>query len=105
MNREHEPVMARFADNLSGLRRKSGFGQDEFALLADLHRTQVSVLERALREPRLLTLVKLAAALDVSLDLLCEGIGWQVVAGRTPGGPLIDGRLVGEDVAATREDI
>lgn len=46
---------------------------------ASLHRTEISGLERGLRVSRIDTLVKLAAALEVSpLDLL-EGIEW------TPG--------------------
>lgn len=44
--------------------------------MCDLHRTEVSLLERAGREPRLATIVKLAGALDTSVSELCEGVSW-----------------------------
>ena len=43
----------------------------------DLHRTEISLLERGGREPRLGTLLKLAAALDVTPEELSAGIKWQ----------------------------
>ena len=36
----------------------------------DLHRSEISLIERGGREPRLGTLIKLAAALDTDLDAL-----------------------------------
>jgi transcriptional regulator with XRE-family HTH domain len=50
------------------------------AKLTGLHRTEISLLERAGREPRLATLLKLAAALDTSLEALAEGITWEPAA-------------------------
>ena len=66
----------RFAQNLVVARRASGLTQDELADRCDLHRTEISLLERAGREPRLGTLVKLAGSLGVSVESLAAGVRW-----------------------------
>jgi transcriptional regulator with XRE-family HTH domain len=66
----------RFAANLRQARTKAGISQEELAERCELHRTEISLLERAGREPRLATLVKLAGALDTSPGALCTGIAW-----------------------------
>jgi transcriptional regulator with XRE-family HTH domain len=48
--------------------------QEALGQAANIHRTEVSLLERAAREPRLSTIVKLAHALDVKPTKLLEGI-------------------------------
>lgn len=53
-----------------------GISQEELGDRCNLHRTEISLLERAGREPRLGTIVKLAGALDTTPGNLCEGIGW-----------------------------
>jgi transcriptional regulator with XRE-family HTH domain len=67
----------RFAANLRRARQVRGISQEELGSRCDLHRTEVSLLERAGREPRLGTLVKLATVLETTPDALCAGIGWQ----------------------------
>jgi transcriptional regulator with XRE-family HTH domain len=54
----------RFAANLRRARLGAGLSQEELGLRCGLHRTEVSLLERAGREPRLGTIVKLAEALQ-----------------------------------------
>jgi transcriptional regulator with XRE-family HTH domain len=66
----------RFAVNLRRARTKAGISQEELGYLCDLHRTEVSLLERAGREPRLATIVKLASVLKATPNELCEGISW-----------------------------
>lgn len=66
----------RFAVNLRRARTKAGVSQEELGYMCDLHRTEVSLLERAGREPRLATIVKLAGALKATPNELCEGISW-----------------------------
>ena len=66
----------RFAANLRKARIKSGISQEELGYRCELHRTEISLLERAGREPRLATIVKLAGALETTPAELCEGIGW-----------------------------
>jgi len=43
----------------------------------DLHRTEISLLEHAGREPRLGTIVKLAGGLGVPTGTLGEGMFWE----------------------------
>jgi transcriptional regulator with XRE-family HTH domain len=66
----------RFAINLRLARTKVGISQEELGERCDLHRTEISLLERAGREPRLATIVKLAGALETSPAALCTGIAW-----------------------------
>ncbi len=66
----------RFAANLRKARTKVGISQEELGYRCELHRTEISLLERAGREPRLATIVKLAGALDTTPSELCTGIAW-----------------------------
>lgn len=66
----------RFAANLRLARKRTGISQEELGNRCDLHRTEISLLERAGREPRLATLIKLAGALDTPVAQLCDGIAW-----------------------------
>jgi len=66
----------RFARNLVAARRASGLTQEDLANRCNLHRTEISLLERAGREPRLGTLVKLSSALGVSVESLATGVRW-----------------------------
>lgn len=64
----------RFAANPRQRRRTAGFSQEALGDACDLHRTEISLLERAGRAPRLSTIVRLSRALDISLGELLEGI-------------------------------
>lgn len=70
-------VTKRFGQNLRRVREDRDLSQEALADLADIHRTEASLLERGGREPELGTLLKLAAALDVTVAVLCQGIEWQ----------------------------
>jgi transcriptional regulator with XRE-family HTH domain len=72
----------RFAVNLRRARQSKQISQEELGFRCDLHRTEVSLLERGGREPRLGTLVKLAGALDTSPEALCAGIQWNLKSRR-----------------------
>jgi transcriptional regulator with XRE-family HTH domain len=63
-----------FARNLRAARGRIGISQEALAARAELHRTAVSLLERGGRDPQLLTMVRLARALDVELSVLVKGI-------------------------------
>jgi transcriptional regulator with XRE-family HTH domain len=65
-----------FGPNLRRHRRAAGYTQEELADRAGLHRTQISLLERGLRNPGLLVLARLAGALEVEPNALFEGISW-----------------------------
>ena len=66
----------------AGHARGSEISQEELGFRCDLHRTEISLLERGGREPRLGTIVKLASALEVTPEELCAGIRWNVKSQR-----------------------
>jgi transcriptional regulator with XRE-family HTH domain len=66
----------RFSANLRRARQDAGISQEELAERCEIHRTEVSLLERGGREPRLGTMVKLATALGTTPEQLCSGITW-----------------------------
>jgi len=72
----------RFAANLRTARKAAGFSQVELSARAAMHRTEISLLERAGREPRLGTVLKLASSLGVTPQSLCAGMSWDVEAQR-----------------------
>lgn len=60
--------------NLRDRRGRAGLSQEALGALCELDRTEISLLERGLRFPRLDTLVKLARALQLSPSELLDGI-------------------------------
>jgi transcriptional regulator with XRE-family HTH domain len=58
------------AANLRRLRKERCWSQEMLAHFAGLHPTEVSRLERGLREPRLRTVMQVAAALKVPVQEL-----------------------------------
>jgi transcriptional regulator with XRE-family HTH domain len=68
--------MVRFAANLVRARRVAGLSQEEVSIRAAIHRTELGMLERAIRVPRLDTFVKLCSALELTPDKLLDGIEW-----------------------------
>jgi len=71
-------VAKQFGANLARLRERAGLSQEEAAVRASVHRTEISYLERGLRVARVDTAAKLAAALEVDPGDLFEGIGWEL---------------------------
>lgn len=72
----------RFAVNLRKARKEAKISQEELGLRCELHRTEISLLERGGREPRLGTIVKLAGALGTTAEDLCAGVAWNPKAAR-----------------------
>jgi transcriptional regulator with XRE-family HTH domain len=69
-------VRQQFAENLRSHRERLSLSQEELADICDLHRTEISLLERCKRSPRLETIVVLARALGLSsAGELLTGIG------------------------------
>lgn len=64
----------RFAQNLRREREKRELSQEDLGYASGLHRTEVSLLEREGREPRLSTIVRLARALKIEPTDLLKGI-------------------------------
>jgi transcriptional regulator with XRE-family HTH domain len=51
---------------ISGLRQSAGLSQEELAHRAGIHRTYVSQIERGLKSPTIVMLLKLSKALDTT---------------------------------------
>jgi transcriptional regulator with XRE-family HTH domain len=63
-----------FAKNLRRERERAGLSQEALAERCDLHRTEISFLERGQREPRLSTIVRLAKGLGIPAAQLLKGL-------------------------------
>ena len=74
-----EEVAERLGENLRRARRRAGLSQEQVAVRASLHRTEIGLLERGGRVARVDTLIQLAGAMSIRPADLLEGIGW------TPG--------------------
>jgi transcriptional regulator with XRE-family HTH domain len=55
-------------------RHRRGLSQERLAYACKLHRTEISLLERGERDPRLSTIVKLARALECTPSSLLEEV-------------------------------
>ena len=66
-------IRQRLARNLRRFRIEKGWSQEKFAFEANIHRTYVSDIERASRNPTIMVLEKLAAPLGVTASELLEG--------------------------------
>jgi transcriptional regulator with XRE-family HTH domain len=65
-----------FGQNLCKARKQASLSQEEVGIRASLHRTEIGLLERGERVPRIDTAVKLAGAVGVPLGDLADGIEW-----------------------------
>ena len=77
-------VAEHFGTNLARARMRAGISQEELSFRASLHRTEIGMVERGVRLPRIDTLAKLTGALGATPNDLMEGIEWtggQVSAG------------------------
>ena len=68
----------RLGQNVGEAREKRGLTQTATAERAGLHRTEVSLVERGKRLPRLDTIVKLAGALQMEPCALLMGTAWKL---------------------------
>lgn len=66
-----------FGENLKRERELADISQEELSVMASLHRTEISQLERGLRACRIDTLIKIAASLEVTADELLGNIDWK----------------------------
>ena len=68
-----EPAQ-QFAANLRRARAEAGLSQEELSERSGLHSTEISRLERGVREPRLGTIVRLARGLGLPPADLLTGV-------------------------------
>lgn len=65
-------ILERLATNVRRLRKEKGWSQEQLAFEADVHRTYVSQLERAQRNPTATMIEKLAKPLGVAPGRLLD---------------------------------
>lgn len=65
-------IRRRVGRNVRRYREALGLSQEEFAFECGLHRTYVSGVERGVRNPTLVVIAKIAAALKVQPERLLE---------------------------------
>ncbi len=85
MTDQPQEIRDRFARNLRRARKRSGLSQEDVGRLAEMHRTAISSLEAGRREPRMDTLIKLSAVLEVEIDAFFDGIRWHGLELPRPG--------------------
>jgi transcriptional regulator with XRE-family HTH domain len=71
------PIAGIFGENLREARRAAGLSQEAAAFRSGLHRTEIGLLERGEREPKIGTAAKLAGAVGVPPARLLDGIEWK----------------------------
>jgi len=78
-------VAERFGENLRRLRKGAGISQEVLGLRCSLHRTEIGLLERGARVPRIDTLIKIASGLGIHPNALMAGISWTPAESGTAG--------------------
>ena len=79
MSTFRQAVAVRFSENLIRARERAGLSQEELGFRSSHHRTQIGVLERGARAPRIDTVLKLAGSLSIPPGELLSGMA------RAPG--------------------
>ena len=71
MSKEEENrILKAFSNNVRTFRESSGLSQEKLAEKADLHRTYIGSIERSEKMPSLITVVKIAKALNINISQL-----------------------------------
>lgn len=70
-------MKSRFGQNLARCREQADVSQEELSFRASLHRTELSLLERGERMPRVDTALRIGGSLGVPLDDLVAGLEWR----------------------------
>jgi len=65
-----------FGRNLRRCRKRAGISQEALGERAGLHRTEIGLLERGERTPRVDTVIRLASSLSIPPSDLLAGITW-----------------------------
>ncbi|WP_422858236.1 helix-turn-helix transcriptional regulator [Flagellimonas sp. S174] len=68
MNTEEQQYFEKLGSKIKRLREAKGFDQKAFAFECGIGRTQLYMIENGKTNPRLLTLLKIAQGLEVSLE-------------------------------------
>lgn len=74
MNNHSNKTLMTFGNSLRLIRKSQGLTQEELAQVCGLDRTYISGLERGVRNPSLLVIVKISTILNTSLGDLFSAI-------------------------------
>jgi len=74
-SQRHDPALLALGEALRRIRKAKSVSQENLALLAGVDRSYVGRVERGDNNVAVLTLVRLAAALDISIATLMEQAG------------------------------
>ena len=67
----NQKILIKFGEEVRKARKKKGLSQEELAFKAELHRTYIGMIERAEKNITLISIQKIADALDTPIvDLL-----------------------------------
>ena len=72
MNTEEQQYLEKLGSKIKRLRETKGFDQKAFAFECGIGRTQLYMIENGKTNPRLLTLLKIAQGLEVSISELLK---------------------------------
>lgn len=70
VNKKEEEYFQKLGARIKQLREEKGLDQKAFAFDCEIGRTQLYMIENGKTNPRLLTLMKIAGGLEVSVDNL-----------------------------------
>lgn len=73
-NKNAEKIVSKLIAELAKIRKEKGLSHDKIAALTGLHRSAISLIESEKRIPTILTCVKIADALEVSLGDLLKSV-------------------------------
>ena len=72
MNTNEEKYIQKLGDKIKQLRMEKGLDQKAFAFDCEIGRTQLYMIENGKTNPRLLTLMKIASGLEISVNELLK---------------------------------
>ena len=71
---KYEPILLRFGKNVQEFRKSQQMSQEQLAELAGVHRTYIGMIERAEKNITLLSIAKIASALNVNISELLKNL-------------------------------
>jgi transcriptional regulator with XRE-family HTH domain len=71
---EKNSSLSKFGENVRRRREVMALSQDQLADQADIHRTFISGIERGVRNPGLLSILRIAEALKTEVGTLFQGV-------------------------------
>ena len=91
MSTGNRSVARHFGENLRRARHAADLTHEQLSERTRLHRTEIGLLERGERIPRIDTALKVATAVGVGVEELLAGIAWT-----SDGAFAVDARKTGE---------